>query len=312
MKRWINGVLAGALALGGSAAWAEAESPQEEDVFARLGETVLTHEMLDAAFSRIPAESRLAFIRDGSKVDTMVKQILRNLALADAARAAGLDQDPMVKGRMRLSADKELAEAWLAERVRQAPDADYESWAREYYLLNRERYQAPATYDVTHLLVGTRARPVDKAKQLAQDLLAQVMADPGSFEDLVMEHSDDPSVVSNRGSFTRVGPGEMVAPFEQAALALPDPGAFSGLVETQFGFHIIRLDGKHPARQLSFEEVRGELVSIQKAGYQDEVRKRVMTEAISQPLVVPQEAVEKMLKRYFGEELENAPSYGGG
>jgi hypothetical protein len=85
------------------------------------------------------------------------------------------------------------------------------------------------------------------AKQRAEDVLAQVQAGEKSFEDLAQEFSED-STASVGGDLGVFGKGEMVAEFEQAAFALKD-GEASGIVRTQFGFHIIKVDQHFAANE---------------------------------------------------------------
>ena len=83
------------------------------DILATLGDVTLTHAEIDAEFSKIPAEKRLAFVRDGERVQRKIQTLLHFKVAAAAAIAAHYDEEPNVKGRMALAAEKELAEAWL-------------------------------------------------------------------------------------------------------------------------------------------------------------------------------------------------------
>ena len=74
------------------------------------------------------------------------------------------------------------------------------------------------------------------------------------FAALAREHSEDPGSAPNGGELT-VKRGQTVPPFEQAAFAL-EPGGLSSVVETQFGYHIIKLSEKIEGQLMSFEEVR--------------------------------------------------------
>ncbi|HEV2799352.1 MAG TPA: peptidylprolyl isomerase [Pyrinomonadaceae bacterium] len=80
----------------------------------------------------------------------------------------------------------------------------------------------------------------DKSKAKAEEVLAKLRAG-GDFAALAKEHSGDPSNKDNGGDLGWFGRGVMVKPFEDAAFALK-PGELSGIVETQFGYHIIKLD----------------------------------------------------------------------
>lgn len=133
-------------------------------------------------------------------------------------------------------------------------------------------------YRAKHILLATidlnTRQPLDEEtvaqkKALADDLLSQLRAaeDPiVLFDTLMNEHSEDTGLAANPNGYTTVK-GEMVAPFEQAALALKD-GEISDVVESDFGYHIILRLPMNP------DEFRDECVSylFQKAEEQEEQR----------------------------------------
>jgi len=81
-------------------------------------------------------------------------------------------------------------------------------------------------------------RTKDEAKARAEEALKKVQADPASWAKVVAEYSDEPMAGPREGALL-VEPGALVAAFEEAVLALA-PGATSGVVETEFGYHVIR------------------------------------------------------------------------
>lgn len=78
------------------------------------------------------------------------------------------------------------------------------------------------------------------AKKLAEAVLARVKDGTESFEDIAKQFSQDEATAANGGDLGFFGPGEMVEPFEQAVAALA-VGEVSGIVQTPYGFHIIKL-----------------------------------------------------------------------
>ena len=111
------------------------------EIIAYSGEVYLTQKELDAAFTKIPEKDRLAFIRDGAKVDQVIQSLLKRKALANDATKAGYDQSPLMPELISLTAQKELAEHWLREVVRNAPEADFETMAHEDYISNPDSYR---------------------------------------------------------------------------------------------------------------------------------------------------------------------------
>lgn len=293
---------------------AEAAEPEPvpaidpELVIAYRGDVVLTQQELDAAFSKLPAESRLLFIRDGARVDQLIRSLLRRKVLASEARKAEFDQDPLIADRMTLAAEKELAEAWIRHIEEQAPAADYEALAREDFLVNPDRYRAPETLDVSHILIGTDERGSTDARALADEITAELEQDHGRFDELVEAYSDDPAKAVNGGRYPGMKRGQMVKPFEKAAFALEQPGEISAPVETEYGYHIIRLNGRGGGELRDFEEVKVEAVERARRKYLENYRDRYMRQTLANPVVIPEGAVEIMAKRHFGENLELAPN----
>jgi len=271
------------------------------------GDVVLTQAEIDAAFSKIPEGLRLPFIRNGEKVEALVRNLLRTKVLADEARKAGYDKDALQAIRIQLAGESELATDWLNKVISEAPDVDFEVIALENYTLNPGAWQSPEMIDVSHILISSETRSNKAAEEIAQDLWEQLEADPSLFDSMVAEYSDDPSKVKNFGRFPQVKREEMVKSFEEAAFAMKTPGQISEPVETEYGFHIIRLNEYIPPAPLPFEDVKEQAIAQARKEYLDEYRTRYLKQVLDNPIVLPDGAAEEMAKRYFGENLELAP-----
>ena len=288
---------------------AEAADDVLADVLAIQGDVVLTQAEIDTAFSKIPAQHRLAFIRNGDRVNRMIGDLLRiKIVVADAI-AARYDEDPLVKSRMSMAAEKELAEAWMAKIKHDAPAADYATLAHEYYLANPEAFMTEEFVDVSHILVNSENRSAEEALQLASSIREKLLADPARFEELVLEYSDDPSKGANRGRFVKTKRGQMVKAFEEKAFAMENAGDISEPVETTYGYHIIRLNQKFPAGPVPFEDVKAQAMTRAREKHVEAYRSRYLRKLLSDPIELPDGAVEAMAKRYFGEDLELWPVF---
>jgi peptidyl-prolyl cis-trans isomerase D len=137
-----------------------------------------------------------------------------------------------------------------------------ENDARAYYDQNIARYGQDEQRRASHILLtaGDNGSAKDKAgaRKKADELLARVRASPAEFEKLAREQSKDPGSAAQGGDLGWFGRNMMVKPFEAAAFSLKE-GQISDVVETDFGFHIIRLSGIKPAQARPFAEVRSQI-----------------------------------------------------
>jgi parvulin-like peptidyl-prolyl isomerase len=278
-------------------------------IIAYQGDVFLTQDAIDAAFNKIPEKDRLRFIRDGEMVDRLIKSLLHRLVIAANATSAGFEQNPVAAQRMALAAQKELAEAWIQKVMEDAPAADYETLAYEDYLANPEAYRSAEKLDVSHILLTTDERSAQEAEMLAMTLRGQLAEDPLAFDALVMEYSDDPAKAANAGRYPEMSKGQMVAPFERTAFALEQDGEISQPVKTQYGYHIIRLNRRYGNVVPEYNEVKSDAIARVKAKYLENYRQNFLRKLLSDPIVIPEAAVEIMAKRHFGENLELAPDY---
>jgi peptidyl-prolyl cis-trans isomerase D len=133
---------------------------------------------------------------------------------------------------------------------------------RKYYAENEKRYSTPEERRASHILVkAEKSAPAaerEKAKAKAEQLLAEVKKAPGSFADLARKNSDDPGSAQRGGDLDFFGRGAMVKPFEDAAFGLKR-GEISGVVESDFGYHIIQVTDMRGGEKKSFEQVRAEI-----------------------------------------------------
>jgi peptidyl-prolyl cis-trans isomerase C len=146
------------------------------------------------------------------------------------------------------------------------PPAEADAEARKFYDENLDRYfKKPETLRASHILIGTdeKLSPEDrkKAKEKAEAILKRVKAGE-DFAAIAKSDSSCPSSAEggDLGYFAR---GQMVPPFEKAAFAL-QPGQISDVVETQFGYHVIKVTEKQDAKTEPFENVKVKIVEALK------------------------------------------------
>jgi peptidyl-prolyl cis-trans isomerase D len=129
------------------------------------------------------------------------------------------------------------------------------------YQANIQQYQVPNRVHVEHILlmtVGKTDAEVDEIKKKAEDVLAQAQKKGAKFEDLAKKYSEDPGTKDKGGDLGWIIQGQTVKEFQNTAFGL-EKGQMSGLVRTQYGFHIIKVLDKETARTKTFEEVKDQL-----------------------------------------------------
>ena len=135
-----------------------------------------------------------------------------------------------------------------------------------YYDQHREDYRVPEQVSVSHILIKTPLpgpdgkvdpKGVEEARKKAEDVLKQLKAG-GNFAELAKKYSEDPGSGKNGGSLGFIGRGRTVPEFEKAAFSLPK-GSTSDLVQSSYGFHIIRVDDKQAAHVKTLDEVKDQI-----------------------------------------------------
>ncbi len=225
--------------------------------------------------NQVPAERRSEIYR--GILDQLVEMRLleqeaaaRNIKATDAEIAQGIEemkkQAPNAEAFTKALASRKMTEADLRAEARQRLAVDKlltseiepkaavtEADIADFYKKNPQFFMQPEAVRASHILIkadGADAKPAAKAK--AEDLLRQIKAG-GDFAALARQHSNDGSAAGggDLGFFPR---GQMVKPFEEAAFALK-PGEVSGVVESEFGYHIIKTAEHRTARTVPLAEV---------------------------------------------------------
>ncbi|HZX32985.1 MAG TPA: SurA N-terminal domain-containing protein [Rhodocyclaceae bacterium] len=135
-------------------------------------------------------------------------------------------------------------------------DAEVKSW----YESHKDRYPLPEQRRASHILISTDKGDKAQAKAKAEEVLKEVQKNPAAFAELAKKYSQDPGSAAKGGDLGFFGRGAMVKAFDDTAFKLKE-GEISGIVESDFGFHIIKVTGIRPAGVKPFAEVRPEIES---------------------------------------------------
>ncbi len=202
------------------------------------------------------ADVNAAVARYGQKYDNpqgremILEQLINDkLFYLDAIRNV-YEREPEFKAQLNAVKAMLLSEYAMKKAAENAKVTEED--ARKYYDENSEQMVAGKTYNASHILVDSENR--------ANELLEKIKAGEITFEAAAAEFSSCPSG-KNGGNLGDFSAGQMVPEFEKACDELGE-GEISAPVQTQFGWHIIRLNSVSESQTLKFEDVRDEIMAV--------------------------------------------------
>ena len=227
---------------------------QEPAVLARQGAVVVTTQDVSADLQRIPAQSRAQVASNPANIAQITSNLMVRRVLAAEAERDGLENDPAVAAALRIAQDRVLSDAYLVKfAALNMPSSEaIDGYANSKYQAESKRFEAPKQTQARHILIeGNTPEARAKAEKLLADLRGGA-----DFAALAKAHSEDPGSADKGGDLGFFPEGKMVASFDAALRELKIPGELSGVVETQFGFHIIRLEARREAGLRPYSEVK--------------------------------------------------------
>ena len=180
--------------------------------------------------------------------------VVRELLLQESRRL-DIAAEPLRDVEGRSETAEETAMRVLVEQEVVTPEPDAAACQR-FYEHNRQRFRTGDLYEVAHILIAaprSDASARTAARATAENILALVRADPPLFAEMARSRSDCKTSAADGGCLGQVTHGQTVEEFE-AALARMNDGELA-IVETRYGFHVVRLDRHAPGQMLPFELV---------------------------------------------------------
>ncbi len=158
---------------------------------------------------------------------------------------------------LRQETRKTLAAQQYLDAVLPKPAPVTDEQARTYYEKNREQFKHPDQIRVSHILIRTSTSGSATDQQAARTSAAEVsdrLKKGADFAQVARERSQDPGSAPEGGDLGFISRGDTEDAFENAAFALA-PGQVSGVIETRYGFHVIKVTERRPAGEQPFSEV---------------------------------------------------------
>jgi peptidyl-prolyl cis-trans isomerase C len=224
---------------------------QRDQVYRRVLDQIVGYKLLTQE-----AKARKVAVPDAD-VEARVAEIKKQFPSEDVFMQMLIERK-MTLEQMKSDAREDMAIGKLIESEIAARLAVKPEQVQEFYDKNPDQFQQPERVRASHILIAfpdnADAAAKAQAKTKAETVLKDVKAGQ-DFAALAKQHSQDPGSAVNGGDLGFFQQGQMVGPFNDVAFTLK-PGAVSDLVETQFGYHIIKVAEKQAARTIPLDEVR--------------------------------------------------------
>lgn len=215
---------------------------ENNNVLAVVGGKQITNADVDAMIASMGQQGQ-AYMSPQGRAMILEELIAQKLLLLDATRNL-FEREPAFKEQLARVKEDLLINYAVGKVVSGVRVTDDE--AKKFFDENPDQFMGQETVSASHILVDSEEK--------ANELLAKITAGEISFEDAARENSSCPSSREG-GSLGEFGRGQMVPEFDTACFEM-EVGEVRGPVQTQFGYHLIRLDGKKAAEPLHFGDVR--------------------------------------------------------
>jgi peptidyl-prolyl cis-trans isomerase C len=263
--RKITAAIALALLAGGTLA-APAVDPGM--VVLENGKEKVTALDFDAAMTRFPENLRDEARAYPDTIMRMIDALFVNRVLADRAREAGLDKDPLVQRRLQQVGEAYLAQKYLELVEKRTKLPDLEQRALELYKAEPKRFTQPPTASISHLVVGLQGRTADMALARAREAHAKIKAG-ADFTEVAREYSDDPQFVRHKGDLGFVKEADLGETVGKAIFALK-AGEVSEPIVTPGAVHIVKVKARKEGALRKFADVKATIIEEEA----DKIRKR--------------------------------------
>jgi parvulin-like peptidyl-prolyl isomerase len=247
-----------------AAAKAKSAAEVKPVVLAQVGNERVTEADFQSAFRLLGQQEQMQVLMVQGGKEEFVKRMAESKLLAVKAQRLGLDKTPGFQTALRRAKDDLLAREFLVkegESLKKRLLVD-EADVKAFYAGHPERFKQPELASVRHILVAVKQDPKaevghtdEEAKALVATIQAELKAG-AKFEDLAKKYTDDPGSKENGGLYADADTTTWVPEFGAAARTQPI-GEVGAPVKTMYGYHLIKVEGRKPARQVPFEEAKG-------------------------------------------------------
>lgn len=214
-------------------------------ILAKVGTFVITEADIDSTIAALGQRGQSYNNPEGRKA--VLEQLVNKYLFLSEAKKNFYEGDPKFKAELATVKDEMLANFAIEKAISGVNITEDE--VKKFYEEHKAEFVSGESVDASHILV-------DSAEK-ANEILADIKSGKVSFEDAAKQFSSCPSS-ENGGSLGEFTRGQMVPEFDAAVFAM-NVGDISEPVQTQFGFHLIKLNGKKESSEIPFEQIKPQI-----------------------------------------------------
>ena len=234
----------------------------EARVLAAVGGQSITEADVEAMVASLAQRGQNYNSPEGRKI-VLEQLVNQKLLLIDATRNL-YEREPAFKAELARVKEDLLVNYAVGKAIESVRVSDDET--KKFFDENQEQFRSEESVNASHILVSDEKE--------AKSILEKIQNGEISFEDAAKQYSSCPSA-SEGGCLGDFGQGQMVPEFDEACFTM-EVGELRGPVQTQFGYHLIKLNGKNEAKPIPYEtvkeQIRQKLIGDkQQAAYQSKI-----------------------------------------
>jgi parvulin-like peptidyl-prolyl isomerase len=212
------------------------------------------------------AKVYVAQTQRGAQYDTLpadqkkliTDRLIERALFIKEAKKEGMEKDPEYLKLLARDKDELLVRSWITKQFENTVISDSE--AKDYFSKHPEEFKITAQVHARHILV--------KDEKTAQEIIDQLKGLKGEalkkkFVELAKAKSTGPTGPKG-GDLGSFGPGQMVKPFNDAVFAMKAGDVSAKPVKTQFGYHVIYVEGVKPSSTVPYDEAKGRIIGMLK------------------------------------------------
>lgn len=235
----------------------------KKEVLAKIGKKTITSADLEMLITFYPENQRAMIMNSPEGREAFIKDLVTIMVVSNAAKKKGYEKNKAFKRQIQLIKDQLLANTFLTKEILdKIKIGDKE--AEDYYEKNKKVFERPEQVRARHILVIVKQGAGDDDKKAAKRKVQEILDRIKKGEDfakLAEKFSDDPGSKQKGGDLGFFTKNSMIPAFDQVAFAL-EPGGVSGIVETSYGYHIIKVEEKKKAEIPPYGTIKDEVRAL--------------------------------------------------